>query len=534
MAGIKRMPRQEKAAEEVAKALGEIWGEKLGDPATRELVKKTVIVSGLPWHDEEDEPQPGTSRQADDSDDSDSAAEDSPDSDEDEEGGTLRQRKTEAGLFKHVADDHVVLEEFHAALKKETTSTDAIKKTLDRLSLFLGYVEDTTPDKTGYMALVQVKAAKDYIRANLQVRTKSTTIVIYAKAVLKCLQLMTKRPKKMPSVPWNTPGFKELYEQSKAEWADIQKKHGRKAVKARNDRLAKGHEVIASIPACYAYISSETERTRMKNSLEQIKTFARSKTHLTFGRGDVAAVIAYNYVVRFLMMSMSIRNGGPRTGVLQNFRLSELENANVEGEHVVVRVARHKTGQNGNASLVLTNEEFQWLQEFVDVRRRIRSQDKEDRQRVFVTTGGLMYRTQTQDINTWMKRNNYPAITTNSIRRAIETAASNHSGDVQRTVAKHLHHSVDTADKNYRATTSEGVLRDFHIVANVINNQRALTKITQEMETLFVGMDDFPPIEEVQAALRRELQEQSLELSEATYKSAKQAFVKWRKGLGEV
>jgi len=56
--------------------------------------------------------------------------------------GTLRHRKADQRLFKHVPESHGVFKEFLAALKKESTSADATKKSAERLSLFLGYAED--------------------------------------------------------------------------------------------------------------------------------------------------------------------------------------------------------------------------------------------------------------------------------------------------------------------------------------------------------------------------------------------------------
>jgi len=410
-AGIKRVPRHGQQTEDVQKAVREIWGDKLDDPDTRALVRKTVVVTGSAWSDE-GELQPGPSRQPANSD-SDSDSSSTSESVEEQEG-TLRQRKADLGLFKHVPEGHIVLKEFQAAFKKESTSADATKKTTERLSLFLGYAEDQNPTQIGYWALVNEEAAKKYVAANKQVRVKSATMVIYAKAVMKCLTLMKKRPKKMPSVPWGEPGFQQKFDQAIVEWSDVQKKYGRKAVRDRNG-LAKGEAVIASTPACYTYITSETERNRVKRDLERVKSFARSKTQLAFGRGDVADVNAYNSLVCFLMIMLCIRNGGPRTGVLQNFRLSELEAAEEKDEWVVVRIARHQTGQQGNASLVMSREEFPWLREYAEIRRRIRCTDKEDKQRVFVTTGGLVFRTHNQDINRWMKKKWYPGGRANAV-----------------------------------------------------------------------------------------------------------------------
>jgi len=48
------------------------------------------------------------------------------------------------------------------------------------------------------------------------------------------------------------------------------------------------------------------------------------------------------------------------------------------------------------------------------------------------------------------------------------------------------------------------------------------------MDTLFIGMEEFPAIEELQTVLRRELQDKNLELTKAVYQRGKEAFLRWQ------
>ena len=95
---------------------------------------------------------------------------------------------------------------------------------------------------------------------------------------------------------------------------------------------------------------------------------------------------------------------------------------------------------------------------------------------------------------------------------------------VQKTVAKRLHHSTNTADVNYRVTTADGIVRDHGMVVNVINNELASKYITANQASLFAGMEEFPSIEELSAAIGREMKVAHLELSSAIYKKARRAF----------
>jgi len=87
--------------------------------------------------------------------------------------------------------------------------------------------------------------------------------------------------------------------------------------------------------------------------MESIRTFASVRNPLLFGRGDVHEVLSYNSVVRYVMMNIIIRNGGMRTGTVQNLRLQELAGAADDGVgNRVIQITRHKNDDDGKASFV--------------------------------------------------------------------------------------------------------------------------------------------------------------------------------------
>jgi len=123
-----------------------------------------------------------------------------------------------------------------------------------------------------------------------------------------------------------------------------------------------------------------------------------------------------------------------------------------------------------------------------------------------------------------MKARGYPKITTNSIRKAVETAAASHSFEAQKMVANRLNHSLQTADKNYRAQTTGTITREFGALQNVVNNQRALNYITRKPDIAFAGMVDFPSIQELSKTLAIHMNVEDLEVNEDTYRRAQRKF----------
>ena len=235
-------------------------------------------------------------------------------------------------------------------------------------------------------------------------------------------------------------------------------------------------------------------------------------------------VLAYNSVVRYSMMTIIIRNGGMRTGTVQNLRLQEVAGAAVDvAGNRVVQIARHKNDSDGNASFVLSSEEYAELTQLIAVREKIRC-DKPNKNRVFVTTQGKKFPTHNKDINAWMVARNLPKITTNSIRKAVETAAASHSLEAQKMVANRLNHSLQTADSNYRAQTTTTIMREFEALQNVVNNERAIKIIVERRDIIFAGMDTFPTVEELSKKIAEELEIAELELREQVVKRARRAF----------
>jgi len=139
-------------------------------------------------------------------------------------------------------------------------------------------------------------------------------------------------------------------------------------------------------------------RQKHVENLQRLKSFSRFRTPLVFGRGDVAEVHAYNSVMRYLIMTIIIRNGGTRTGTVQNLRLQEIAGAADDGKNKVIQIRQHKNEDGGNASIVLSQQEYEELCEAIKIREKIRCK-KANKSRVFVTTGGQVFRTHNHDIN---------------------------------------------------------------------------------------------------------------------------------------
>jgi len=125
--------------------------------------------------------------------------------------------------------------------------------------------------------------------------------------------------------------------------------------------------------------------------------------------------------------------------------------------------------------------------------------------KIFVTTGGKKYMTIYSHINQWMTRREFPALCTNALRHTAETAASLHSMDAKREVSSHLQHSLATGDDLYRVNNPERVLNQKFEVTNVLNNKRLIQRIEQDPWKYFAGMEEAPPIEEIQEVMCREV-----------------------------
>jgi len=375
--GLKKIPKEQPANDTMEK----IWGEKLKDPEILQLVKQTVLASGMKWQDDDDEDEAPASQAVAGSDNDDSSS--SSESDSDADDGRVRQKKKEMGLNARVPEGHIVLKEFEKALKKDTSSADSIKKTLDRMAQYLAFAEKEDPDKVNYLAVVNIVAAKEYLQRNKRAGVKSATRLTYVKCLLKVL--------------------------------------------VRDNKLAKGECVIANLTHCFEYPGDEDVK-KARLDLSRIKSFALLRSPLVFKRGDVSDVLAFNSITRYLMMSLILTNGGPRTGVLQNLKIEEFEAAMDDGHgNRVVQVRNHKTKDQGNASQVFNGKQHELVNEYLEVMKKI-SCARENRHRLFITTGGLPFRTPHYDINSWMKGKGYPDnISTNAIRKAMETAAANHS-----------------------------------------------------------------------------------------------------------
>ncbi|KAG9273590.1 hypothetical protein AMEX_G12766 [Astyanax mexicanus] len=70
-----------------------------------------------------------------------------------------------------------------------------------------------------------------------------------------------------------------------------------------------------------------------------------------------------------MLVGYFVSVSGHRKGVLQNLKVSEVMDADVEGDHVVVEVSKHKSASTyGHAQLAMNHEEYSWFTKLVSLR----------------------------------------------------------------------------------------------------------------------------------------------------------------------
>ena len=245
-----------------------------------------------------------------------------------------------------------------------------------------------------------------------------------------------------------TEKFKEDLKESHNFWRDREAALTKEVNAARNMALSTGKSKVADWEKLYEYLSDPEVENAVEEAFKVLERAKLYSTQLKISRKTVDEWNAWNTVSRFLMASILIKNAS-RSGVLENMLIQEVENADrIRGEWIV-QVAKHKLALKGTAKVHLDDSLYQRLRRFTDIRRKIHV-ERPNEKLLFVTIGGLPFRTIYADLNGWNAKRKYPAVTANSIRHAAEDAAAAQGMDVQAEVASHLAHSIATAERNYR------------------------------------------------------------------------------------
>jgi len=279
------------------------------------------------------------------------------------------------------------------------------------MSQYLAFAPKQYPEESSWDHLVNIPAAEEFLAALKNCKSKSATLLTYTKSLGLALSFAQKRWLRCPERPTEAEYNLKLTEAT-TFWADQQRNFDRKAKQQRNVKLATGAEVIADLDACNTYLEDAVVRAKLESSFKAVEDHAKLRSPLKFTRADVTPTASYNYIIRYLMMSAIIRNGGPRTGVLENLKQTEVETAKkvqAAGENGAVRtnyivsVSEHKTKDSGITHLVLDEEDFPLWTRFLAIRKKLRVSDRDSSKLFFVTTGGKPFRRPHDDINRYMK-----------------------------------------------------------------------------------------------------------------------------------
>jgi len=172
----------------------------------------------------------------------------------------------------------------------------------------------------------------------------------------------------------------------------------------------------------------------------------------------------------------------------------------------------------------MDDETYGMLRRFIAVRRALKVK-KPHENLLFVTSGGLPFRTFAHDLNTWNKAHGYPDnVTPNMIRRATQDAAAAQGMDIQTDVCRHLAHSLATADRNYRSKDREAALRAGQAVELVQDNYRILRRAQRGARNFLGEFEDFPTPEVLQEFCRRALKKDTFHLTQKTYEDIKKIW----------
>jgi len=161
--------------------------------------------------------------------------------------------------------------------------------------------------------------------------------------MVMALTFAEKRWKRVASRPTSEEWNNCLYD-AITFWRDKRRSYDRKARKLRNKNLAEREEAIADIDACLMYVEDEEVVKAVQKALDTLSALAKLRAPLTFKKKtEMKNINAYNKLVRYMMSSAIIGNGGVRTGVLENLTIDELLAGKEQPAHNNYRVKMRST-----------------------------------------------------------------------------------------------------------------------------------------------------------------------------------------------
>jgi len=400
-------------------------------------------------------------------------------------------------------------------LSAKSTASSANK--IANFSRYLGFAlheSKASPEKEMQL-MVNVDLAKKFIKTlEFKCKAAPATIYNYVKAVKGCLDNAAGFwPQLLPKGAI----FRDKMRVALNTWKLLLTQWDRKYLDGKNQKLAEGNVNRADMGTCEEYFEDQAVRNRVNCALKRLAATKRTSTTFQISR-ESQDNKDWMTVIGFLMSKILVSNS-VRSGVVQNLTIPEFLAAKGHGRaqsEFTIFVRTHKTSDKGVAAITVTKEDHRMMVEYLKLREALRTKVKSNR--LFVTQGGLVVRSLHKDLNAWLKARRLPPITTNMIRKAVQTSAEEHPVEVQNRVSSALGHSSNTANLNYRAVTSREALRRHQAVRFVSLNALAMKLFESRGEELFPDAD-LPPRDEVEKLFRRELKSPRFKLSDATYAS---------------
>ncbi|CAJ0952704.1 unnamed protein product [Ranitomeya imitator] len=160
---------------------------------------------------------------------------------------------------------------------------------------------------------------------------------------------------------------------------------------------------------------------------------------------------------------------GQRPEVIQHMTVSEWKERvhhQYKGEDfVAIGVKEHKTSTQQVASFVLTPTEEEWFNVYFTHVRPVLSSTDNSEDPFFVSTTGKAIYNVTNDMNRLHRKYNLPLVTSQMVRKLLETWTNSRYTDVQqRLVARYLAHSNITADRSYREKNMDDICHPYKIL----------------------------------------------------------------------
>lgn len=191
---------------------------------------------------------------------------------------------------------------------------------------------------------------------------------------------------------------------------------------------------------------------------------------------DPDAVIRGNVhrIARHIMLELALPNG-KRTGIFNEMTCDEVKNAEVEGENgYVILVAEGKTFRtSGAAGVYCTKSEYKQLCQYIS---KIRPLLKPNTDQVFCRQSGERAEvSETGDFlqSAWsdfgaMISKDVGALTFSLLRKTLVSTSRKQgvSTEIKEQMAKHMDHSVQTADRYYDTSTGSKLTAQFRNTFN--------------------------------------------------------------------